>query len=361
MDNDLKILLIGPLPPPLSGTTVLVKQLLDDLANHPEVAVKAVDTTRRAGGWRNLLATAISTVGIVIQQARWADVISLHVSMRGSYFGAVLFAVSRITGKPLVYRALGAWDVHYCTKTPGWGKSLLRHTTLRADAVLMETKAAVRVCQSISGQNVHWYSNSRALPKDVAPVARLRKEWPRFMYLGHVTAMKGIYDLLEAAGQITEDVEFDVYGPLLEGVREEDFAGKRVHYKGMLNTDQVHPVMQQYDVLVMPSRRAVEGYPGVVLEAYMAGMAVIATRIGGIPEIVDETSGILVEPGHPDQLAKAMMSLMHSPELLKRLRVGARVAAERFDSHVWTNEFLRICREVIVARTSAAKSGMEKA
>ena len=71
----------------------------------------------------------------------------------------------------------------------------------------------------------------------------------------------------------------------------------------------------------------------MLLEAMAAGCAVVATNVGGVPEIVeDERSGLLVSPGQPEQLAVALVRLAIDAALRHRLAVGAqRHVRERFD------------------------------
>ena len=66
-----------------------------------------------------------------------------------------------------------------------------------------------------------------------------------------------------------------------------------------------------------------ENSPLVVLEAFLAGLPVVAARIGGIPELVsDGTNGLLFHPGDADDLARVLARLVNEPELLPTLRRG---------------------------------------
>jgi glycosyltransferase involved in cell wall biosynthesis len=90
---------------------------------------------------------------------------------------------------------------------------------------------------------------------------------------------------------------------------------------GVLFTGQVHDTPSYYaatDVLVLPS--LTEGSPNVLLEAMAAGVPVVATDVGGIPEIVrHRESALLVSPQRPDLLAQAIEEMLSSPELRRSL------------------------------------------
>src|SRR5262249_29631056 len=83
------------------------------------------------------------------------------------------------------------------------------------------------------------------------------------------------------------------------------FRGRRLH-------DEIPIWMSAADVFVLPSRR--EGCPNVVLEALASGRPVVASNVGGIPELVHDAApsenGVLVEAGNPGQLARALASAL---------------------------------------------------
>ena len=91
--------------------------------------------------------------------------------------------------------------------------------------------------------------------------------------------------------------------------------------------------MRHLDVLVAPSVREPAGT--VLLEAMAAGTPVVATRVGGLPEVVlDGETGLLVEPGSPEALAHAVLRV-----LAERERMGAAAAAHarRFSADVYAD------------------------
>ena len=97
--------------------------------------------------------------------------------------------------------------------------------------------------------------------------------------------------------------------------------------------------------LFLPTKATTEGYPGAVLESYSAGLPIITTRCGAIPEIVDKTSGLFVEPGDITSLKKAVMKVSQDVVLFKTLRKGALKKAIEFDSNLWANQFVKYCSQ----------------
>lgn len=104
--------------------------------------------------------------------------------------------------------------------------------------------------------------------------------------------------------------------------------------------------------VIVPSR-CYEGFPRVVAEAYAAGVPVIASRVGSLTELVEEgVTGLQVEAGDPDDMARALRALASSEELRVRLGAGARTRFERlYSAEVTMRGLVGVYRE---AMTSAA-------
>ncbi|BCA54239.1 putative Glycosyl transferase group 1 [Nitrospira sp. KM1] len=103
----------------------------------------------------------------------------------------------------------------------------------------------------------------------------------------------------------------------------------RVHIVGF--QDPVRPFLEAFDLYVHPA--LMEGFGIAIVEAMAAGKAVIATRTGGIPEVVEEgRTGLLVQPGDPAQLRDAVLQVLQNPERRNAMGAqGAERVRERFD------------------------------
>ncbi len=155
-------------------------------------------------------------------------------------------------------------------------------------------------------------------------------------------------ELIGAAERLPPNVEVDVYGPLGGGLSESVFSGlRRTRYRGVLPPEEVPATMAGYDAFVLPTYHPGEGYPGVILEALAAGIPIVATRWRMVPELVDEESGLLVEPRDADDLFRAMQRLVNEPALFRRLREGARRRRGHFSASTWTQVFVDCCRALV--------------
>ena len=103
---------------------------------------------------------------------------------------------------------------------------------------------------------------------------------------------------------------------------------EHVHFIGF--QDDVAPFLSALSLYIHPAR--MEGFGIAVVEALAAGKAVVATRVGGLPEVVDDgRTGLLVAPDRPDELAGAIVSLLRDERRRKAMEErGVQVARERF-------------------------------
>jgi len=155
---------------------------------------------------------------------------------------------------------------------------------------------------------------------------------PLVVFAGRLEPIKGVETLLRAA-QLLPDVTVAIVGdgPLAAELHElasELGVADRVVFLGRVPS--VPPVLAAADVVVLPSFS--EGMPLVVLEALALGRPVVASRVGGIPEVIEGVTGLLVEPGDPAALAASLKRVTTDPQLASSLaKAGAAVARARYD------------------------------
>jgi glycosyltransferase involved in cell wall biosynthesis len=152
----------------------------------------------------------------------------------------------------------------------------------------------------------------------------------RVAFIGTMAPWKGSDILIRAFRKLPPGMEatLNIYGnlerykPFVKGLRQLAKGDNRINFVGPFQRDKVGEVLSELDVLVVPSRWY-ENQPGVILEAFAAGMPVVATDLGGMSEFVrHEENGLLFELDSPDDLARQLRRLSEEPGLIERLRSG---------------------------------------
>ena len=156
---------------------------------------------------------------------------------------------------------------------------------------------------------------------------------PTLAFAGRMTAPKDLGVAL-AAVAACDGVTLRLAGDgdertALEARAAELGLESRVEFLGSLGRDEVLALFRNADAAILSS--AWENFPHTVVEALSVGTPVIATAVGGVPEIVtDGENGLLVAPGDPAALAAAIRRFFGEPELRGRLRSAAAPSVERF-------------------------------
>lgn len=349
--ESLRILLIGPHPeslegPAVGGTTIPFRFLVASLDGRDGVKVSVVNTQGIRGAGLAAVARYLRLLWQITLAVPASDVVSVHVVRWGLHaLGPFVSVLSRLFRRPYIVRKFGGTDY---SVYPAALRAAIHWAVRRSDLYLVETKALVEGAKGDGIERVAWYSNSRPMP-ELADDGTNRV-CSRFVSLGQLRAGKGIAEIIEAGERMGGDVVVDVYGMPGYDLSVSVFEGlTRVRYRGVAPED-VLSVLSGYDALLLATYLLTEGYPGVIPEAYSAGLPVICTRWRQLPEMVDESTGILIEPRSADALYDAMRKLHDDPALFARLREGVRERRREFDSELWADRFLEHCRNVVEAR-----------
>jgi glycosyltransferase involved in cell wall biosynthesis len=201
----------------------------------------------------------------------------------------------------------------------------------------------------------HFVNTSRFQP-DAAAGALVRSELmaeSQFVLLvvAHLIREKGVDVVLRALAELPAHVTAWVVGDGLDAARlrrvAEDLGiARRVRFLG--NRSDVQTYMQAADCLVCPS--VWEEAAGLVnIESLACGLPVVASRIGGIPEIVDDgRTGFLFSPGSAAELARTIRRLIREPDLTRRMGKAAReFAMERYSAEQRIEEFIEFYRKPV--------------
>lgn len=345
--DQLKLLLVGPLPPPTGGTRVLFQNLLASIAHRPGIGVTVVETRPVRSQKIKAVFDLMGQMARIFRAVGKADAISLHTTISSLPIrGMLIRMVAALYKKPFLVHTFGG--TLYRQRYGKIRAGLIRKTLLSASIYLAESKAQVEHAREDGAKRVEWFPNMRPLPAIDEKNIAVDRPCRRFIFLSHVKQTKGIPELIAAGERFGDDVTVDVYGPFRDGMTEATFSScRRVRYQGVVAPEKVLEVLGSYDALVLPTYYEGEGYPGVIIEAYMVGVPVICTRWRRLPEIVDNRSGLLIEPQNTEALYLAMKKLTDDSVLFKQLRLGAFNKRNEFDIEAWTDRFLGFCREAV--------------
>jgi glycosyltransferase involved in cell wall biosynthesis len=183
------------------------------------------------------------------------------------------------------------------------------------------------------------------------------------LFVGVKLESKGAPLLLDAVARLRDRWNPDSHVYLIGGhsleeyrrrIERDDMQGQ-VTLLGILPPEVARGWIRAADIFVLPTYR--EGMPVSVMEAMAAGCAVLCSRVGGVPHLIDSgRDGILVPPGSVEETADALARLVAEPDLRQRMASSAQQRIREFDTSRKVKKILSVYRDVL-ARGAPGKGG----
>lgn len=359
-----KLLLLSALPPPTGGIPTWTLGLLgSDFAERFEIRVvnsspSKFDAVSGESRFRLDRATdAIRTLW------RWAvelvrfrpDVCHVNTPYYWAFLrdGAAVWMASLAGAKTTLHPRGGDFP-EFVEGTSGGFRRFVEATLRRADFCIALTRANERLMGEIAGEDHVRYVPNFIQLRDLGPVPdrAARAMAPvNVLFVGWMLEAKGVRELLEAARALPQ-ARFTLIGAedpeFVESVRGElEALSGHVRRIEPRPREDVLALYAEADVFVLPTWR--EGFPNVVLEAMGAGLPVVATPVGAIPEAIREgQDGFLVPIQDATALTEALRRLIDDRELRLTMGRRARERAERvFSIDAVTLQLEAVYRELI--------------
>ena len=366
--RDLPPLRVALVSPPLdaSGGIGRLMSYVLALLEPQKIQVHHIDSRGRSS--RPILSIGPllrACAALVADKARGnVDVVHINMSYRGSTIRKGVVAwTCRALRIPVVLHLHTCEYEEFYRRLPSPLQRAARATFLRADHVVV----LGRVWESfvvdelrVPRRRVTVLYNASPGPADIGfRKSRATREGIRLLFVGRLGARKGVADLLTALSRVGADSGDWVLTLAGDGDIEKakDLARElgifhRITFTGWLDSPGVHDLLKSSHVLILPSYA--EGMPMAIVEAFAFGVAVIASSVGAIPElVVDRKSGLLVSPGDIDALEQAIRDLCTDDELRESLaRSGRGTWESRLEIGQYTERIIEIWRETAAGTKS---------
>jgi len=259
----------------------------------------------------------------------------VHIASSGSFSLlkdiAMLIIIQRKSVKSVIHFRFGRIPDLYISKN--WEYKLLMKVVRLADQVIVLDQTSYNVMINARCTNVHLLPNP--LSPEVNQIIKLnstiKRDFRKILFAGHHIESKGIFELLDACRTLN-DVKVKLIGQVSDEMRLkiEKFLGNNTQWieiAGEQNFENTIIEMLSAGIFVLPTYT--EGFPNVILESMACACPIIASNVGAIPEMLNDTSlkkcGICIEPKNVKQLTTEINRMLNDTRFAEDCGVNARI------------------------------------
>lgn len=351
----MNICILGYFPPHLGGissyTYLLSKELVkrgdkvfvltyphENIGNIEEITVYTASTLNIKGlrGFIFFLSATFKLMSIIRKNK--VDLVHAHYIMPPGLIAVICGAILGVKTAVTIHGS----DIFVLARKP-LIKSVIKYVLNKSDYVFVVSDS---IKDKVLKLDIKDIGNKLKVTYNAVDVQKFRPDQesnfkeemkidplkPVILFVGNLVWQKGVECLIRAKEFLNEDAEIVIVGdgPLfneLKGIVEfENIKG--IKFTGARN--DIEKIMSSADIFVLPSLS--EGRPTVILEAMASGKPVIATNVGGVPEIVNDQIGILISPEDSVGLAEAINNLLEDKELMEKMGKNAREQSMQYAS-----------------------------
>jgi glycosyltransferase involved in cell wall biosynthesis len=344
--ENLRVLLVGPVQ-----ATGGIARYIDELRTHlpPAVAVAVHDTAAPPGSGPRRFARGV--LGALADALRFPfrdrpDVVHIHTAEDYSFLrkSAYVLLTRYVWGRPVILHVHGPLFDRFLADAAFPLEALQRAVFAASSAIVVLSPYWERALSpSLPAGKVLVLPN--AIDAEAyEPRFGSDEEGERALvaFVANHVPRKGIREFTDAIGRLMESgadcqVTIAGSGPLDDRSKRLAERYPDVEYLGYVSEERKRELLSEASIYVLPAYA--EGLPIGVLEAMAGGNAVVATAVGGVPDLIDEQGGELVAPRDPEALAEALRRLVDDPEGVGKM---GRHNAEVVEQYTWTRVIPRL-------------------
>lgn len=359
----MRILIIAPLPPPITGNSLSVKVFYEQIAGNNLVDVININKSSFKSGVSSIgrVSDVLKILFQISKKVKTAEKVyfSISESFAGNLKDLLIYLICFRRLNMMAIHLLGGSGIRVILGKRGWQYRLNSFFIKRLGSVIVEGNTQVSIFSDlIPSDRIHVVNN---FAEDFLFVRseeienKFRKTDPlKILFLSNLIYGKGYLELLEAYLGLNIEIKNKVKIGFVGGFETEknktDFMARIeghsgiVYYGTFIGGLEKKALYMDSHVFCLPTYYPYEGQPLSILEAYATGCAVITTNHGGISDIfADGKNGFEVVKKSVDSLRKVIEIIAENPE--KLLQIGKennRIAFEKYRTSIYTGSLIKI-------------------
>lgn len=325
-----KILLIGPLSPPITGVSICNDKIIDKLPQAFNIKVKHVNTsgnsfTEKVGTFSFL--KLINQFVNYIYLYKIIRVDTVYLTIGQTFYGVLKYApfiyVAKFLNKKVIIHIHGDFLRTQYDLLSGLKKKLFSQILKKADKGIVLSENLKNNLIPFLPKNrifiLHNYVENYLLHHTERNILNRSKNGLRIVYLSNLMTEKGIFDLLNALeilqqkkvkfrAQLAGNIDINIKDEILNKISKIE----NCDYLGVVNGEEKKNLLLESNVFVFPTYYKMEGQPISLLEAMATENIILTTNHAGIPDIFSSKNGFYIEKNSPEDIASKLQILSNN-------------------------------------------------
>lgn len=334
---------LGSFPPPYGGVTIknrlvysnIIKYIDCNMIDFSQIKEKKIKTL-----FKFILA---------ITNRKAAFVIGVSGDSTRKKFTQLLYTINRTAMRKSIILIMGG-IAHNTISSDDNYKTWMKEFKM----IYVETESMMQTLNRAGLNNVKVFPNCRENP-NFDELNKQKNDLFRCVYFSRISKDKGVDTIIDTCERLSINgfqYHVDLYGKIDEDYKDE-FTNKisnnaAISYKGIFKSEgnNVYHKLQEYDVMLFPTRWKAEGVPGILIESKIASLPVIASNINFNSEIVNHgVDGIVINPGNSEELYNSIVELYNNPDSLSKMSQNAKKSSEKYYIDNYIDEIVDLLQE----------------
>jgi len=349
----MKIAIIVNLFPPkwIAGTEIATYQMAEHLAKrgHNVHIITSLDDDLIENSYEkgfHIHRIPVRRIRFFLEVFFWAHIFRIIKKIDPDIVHAqnLIFATPALISKKLLKIPYVVWGQGSDVYLQNWFIKLVSKTIIKnADSVIALTNNMKMVMQTIYNRDIAVIPNGINIEnyRDELDEHKRENSGKRILFVGRLDPVKGVQYLLKAMEIVCEvlpDAKLILVGDGEEREKLECLTNSlgmrdRVQFVGRIPHEKIPDYLYQADIFVLPSLS--EGLAIVILEAMACGLPIVATRVGGVPDIIEDgVNGYMVESGDFQEMAKKIIFILENQPVMHLISKNNRLKVQEYD---WKN------------------------
>lgn len=314
----------------IDGQTIKTRQVYELIKERmPDYEVRFIDT-------QELQSSKFKTLFRLVYLSMKANyVVYLPGQNNLSNFFPILYRLSKLFRFKIIYPVVGGWLSDYLTNKPKLSRSLKNISAILVESETLESQLKLNYGFS----NVEQLTNFRIT--DFTPSIKNHEE-VKFVFMARVCPEKGCDYILNFARCYNKAPDrnkcaITFYGPIASEYRTSFFNQIKqlpnVRYEGVIEPQNVYKTLNEYDCMLLPSYYEGEGFPGSIVDSFIAGIPVVTTNWKALGSFIREgETGFIVSVHDQESLNNCLESIINNPTNLTHMKEHCIKEAKRYSA-----------------------------